>query len=47
MVRSNLLRENGKFISSSAFTMRLNYLIAEKEGVITKGKEKPTQVAYY
>nr|CAB3242382.1 ER membrane protein complex subunit 3 [Phallusia mammillata] len=42
LIRCRNLRENGQYIPKQAFEMRKHYLL-NKEGIITKGKEKPSQ----
>lgn len=43
ILRCRYLRENGHSIPRSAFAMRKHYLIAEEDGVITKGKNQQGQ----
>lgn len=43
LMRSRLIRMNGRFINARAFHMRKNYFVEEKVGALSKGKDKPSQ----
>ncbi|MFH4981608.1 hypothetical protein AB6A40_008317 [Gnathostoma spinigerum] len=44
LIRSRLLRENGRFLPKSSFLMRKNYLLNEESGYIAKAMERPSQM---
>ncbi|EJW86696.1 transmembrane protein 111 [Wuchereria bancrofti] len=44
LIRSRLLRENGRFLPKASFNMRKNFLLNEENGYITKGMRRPSQM---
>uniref|UniRef100_A0A915Q1G0 ER membrane protein complex subunit 3 n=1 Tax=Setaria digitata TaxID=48799 RepID=A0A915Q1G0_9BILA len=44
LIRSRLLRENGRFLPRTSFNMRKNFLLNEENGYITKGMGRPSQM---
>ncbi|VDN43148.1 unnamed protein product [Gongylonema pulchrum] len=44
MIRSRLLRENGRFLPKLSFNMRKHFLLNDENGYITKGMERPPQM---
>lgn len=44
ILRCRFLRENGHYIPEMSFHSRKHYMINKEDGIITKGKDKPSQV---
>uniref|UniRef100_A0A0M3J7V8 ER membrane protein complex subunit 3 n=1 Tax=Anisakis simplex TaxID=6269 RepID=A0A0M3J7V8_ANISI len=44
LIRSRLLRENGRFLPKASFYMRKNFLGADESGFFTKAMERPSQM---
>uniref|UniRef100_A0A915CAZ1 ER membrane protein complex subunit 3 n=2 Tax=Parascaris univalens TaxID=6257 RepID=A0A915CAZ1_PARUN len=44
LIRSRLLRENGRFLPKASFYMRKNFLSGDETGYFTKAMERPSQM---